>query len=96
LIVYKLSRIPEWIAFHAITIADWPVEVRAHQPIDKDRRMDGYVLGQSSCIALATPRVDMREGDLLPKPLLRDIPVMVTGFLTAKRNLFVLVQSYAL
>ncbi|MDY0960680.1 LLM class oxidoreductase [Massilia sp. CFBP9026] len=28
---------------------------------------------------IATPRLDMREGDLLPKPLLRDIPVMVTG-----------------
>lgn len=28
---------------------------------------------------ITTPRLDMREGDLLPKPLLRDIPVMVTG-----------------
>lgn len=26
-----------------------------------------------------TPRVDMSEGDLLPKPALNDIPVMVTG-----------------
>lgn len=28
---------------------------------------------------IASARVDMREGDLLPKPLLRDIPVLVTG-----------------
>lgn len=28
---------------------------------------------------IETPHVDMREGDLLPKPALRDVPVMVTG-----------------
>ena len=28
---------------------------------------------------IATPRMDLREGDLLPKPLLGDIPVLVTG-----------------
>jgi len=34
---------------------------------------------------IAMPGLDLHEGDLLPKPLLRDIPVLVTG--SARQNL---------